>query len=225
MIQDIKFIDGTATMYKKLFMSTKEIESQLKGIDYKNFYSYYKGRVADEVEKANLPFIMLAFYHYVFVEERVPTPQDLLDEYYFLNRKSITRYGDDYINFDGRTFQKKDVDARVLRAYPSLIRDLHMFSLLSESKCFDKVSYSFVDDMNGADIVITHQGKQFIVSLFVQTKRSQEFKKYKNTVRHQYGNNEIQVPLDFALASQCGDFYLYNKTNLFYIQDQIKNWR
>ena len=223
MINDITFNSKTATMTKTFSMTPKCIEEQLMDIDYINFYAPYKKCVNDAVEKAPLPFIMLAFYHFVFVEEIIPTPRELLDEYYFLNRRVFKKINDSTILFNGVTLNKCDIDARVLRAYPSLIRDWHMLSMLNESKYFTNVFYSFVDDMNGVDITVESSGKKFVISLFVKTKRSQDFKNYKNTVRHQYGDNEIQMPLDLSTARSCGDFYLYNKSDVEYIKNYISN--
>lgn len=223
MIKDIVFNSDNAVLSKKFSMSSVEIEEQLKHIDYVKFYSPYKRCVSDSVEKASLPFIMLAFYHYIFVEEMVPTPKDLIDEYYFLNRKVFSEINPTTILYNGMTYRKKDIDARVLRAYPSLIRDWHMLAMLNESKYFTEVKYSFIDDMNGVDITLTANDKKFDVSLFVKTKRSQEFKQYKNTVRHQYDKNEIQMPLDFSVAKMCGDFYLYTKADVDYINNCVLN--
>ena len=56
----------------------------------------------------------------------------------------------------------------------------------------------------------------------VQTKRSLFFKKRKNEIRHQYGDNEIQIKLDLKKAKTIGDFYVYDKSHTVTLIRTIK---
>ena len=82
--------------------------------------------------------------------------------------------------------------------------------------------YSCNEDIAGRDIKIVHNGQEYIVSLMVQTKRSLFFKKRKNEIRHQYGDNEIQIKLDLKKAKTIGDFYVYDKSHIATLIRTIK---
>lgn len=132
-----------------------------------------------------------------------------MNEYYSLNANELVISGEQVLYRD-RTFKKLDLDARVLRTYPSLIRDYHFYLMLLKENCFDKVVYSCKNDIAGKDLIVQHKGKEYVVSLFVKTRRSNFFKGIKNAFRHKYDKNEIQVPLDLNSAEKCGDFFVYS---------------
>ena len=132
-----------------------------------------------------------------------------MNEYYSLNANELVISGEQVL-YRNRTFKKLDLDARILRTYPSLIRDYHFYLMLLKEKFFDKVVYSCKNDIAGKDLIVQHKGKEYVVSLFVKTRRSNFFKGIKNAFRHKYGANEIQVPLDLNAAEKCGDFFVYD---------------
>lgn len=132
-----------------------------------------------------------------------------MNEYYSLNANELV-ISEEQVLYRNRTFKKLDLDARVLRTYPSLIRDYHFYLMLLKENCFDKVVYSCKNDIAGKDLIVQHKGKEYVVSLFVKTRRSNFFKGIKNAFRHKYDKNEIQVPLDLNAAEKCGDFFVYS---------------
>ena len=209
-IKDIKFMNGEGYLLKEMPLSLEECESQMKEIDYDHFYDAYRSH-RDEagVEKTQFPSIIYAFYSIVFNLSKIPTPPELLNEYYSLNANELVISGEQVL-YRKRTFKKLDLDARVLRTYPSLIRDYHFYLMLLKENCFDKVVYSCKNDIAGKDLIVQHKGKEYVVSLFVKTRRSNFFKGIKNAFRHKYGANEIQVPLDLNAAEKCGDFFVYD---------------
>lgn len=213
-IKDIKFMNGEGYLLKNLSFSLCECEDQMKQIDYDQFYDAYRShRDETGVEKTQFPPIIYAFYSIVFNYCKVPTPIELLDEYYLINATELLVDGE-IIIYGDKIFKKIDLDARILRTYPSLIRDYHFYLMLVETGCFDKVVYSCKNDILGKDLVIQHQGREYVVSLFVKTRRSNFFKTIKNAFRHVYDNNEIQLPLDLSSARKCGDFFVYNPSDV-----------
>ena len=213
-IKDIKFMNGEGYLLKDLPLSLHECEKQMMEIDYDHFYDAYRSH-RDEagVEKTQFPSIIYAFYSIVFNLNKIPTPTEVLNEYYSLNANELLINGD-LVVYRNRSFKKVDLDARVLRTYPSLIRDYHFYLMLTKENCFDKVIYSCKNDIAGKDLIVQHKGKEYVVSLFVKTRRSNFFKSIKNAFRHKYGANEIQVPLDLNAAEKCGDFFVYSKRDI-----------
>lgn len=220
-IKDIKFMNGEGYLLKDLSLSFEEYENQMRQIDYDRFYDKYRScRDENGVEKTQFPSIIFAFYNIVFIQCKVPQPVDLLDEYYSLNEAELLIDGET-VTYQNRHFRKIDLDARILRTYPSLIRDHHFFLMLSKDGCFDRVIYSCKNDISGKDLVVQHKGKEYTISLFIKTNRSTFFKRIKNTFRHMYSSNEIPLPLDLSQAKRCGDFYIYSTEDAKYVKSVI----
>ena len=220
-IKDIKFMNGEGYLLKDLSLSFEEYEKQLRQIDYDRFYDKYRShRDENGVEKTQFPSIIFAFYNIVFTQCKVPRPVDLLEEYYLLNETELHIDGE-IVTYQSRQFKKTDLDARILRTYPSLIRDHHFFLMLSKEGCFDKVIYSCKNDIAGKDIIVQHQGKEYCISLFAKTTRSNFFKQIKNAFRHVYSSTEIPLSLDLAHARKCGDFYVYGSEDVSNVKSVI----
>ncbi len=221
-IKDVKFMNGEGYLLKDLSLSLRECEEQMRQIDYDCFYNAYRDH-KDEVgvEKTQFPSIIYAFYNIIFSFNKLPTPVELLDGYYSLNSHELSLKGEQVV-YKNRVFKKMDLDARVLRAYPSFIRDYHFYLMVVQENCFDKVVYSCKNDISGKDLIIQHEGKEYVISLFVKTRRSNLFKNIKNAIRHEYGKNEIQVPLDLSTAKKCGDFFVYSDKELDVLKKIIK---
>lgn len=220
-IKDIKFMNGEGYLLKDLPLSFEEYENQMRQINYDHFYDNFRFcRDERGVEKTQFPSIIFAFYNIIFTQCIVPHPTDLLNEYYELNASELSIH-DDTVTYKNRQFKKIDLDARILRTYPSLIRDHHFFLMLSSEGCFDKVIYSCKSDIAGKDLVIQHKGKTYTLSLFVKTNRASFFKHIKNTVRHLYSNNEIPLALDLSQANKNGDFFVYGTEDVEYVKSVI----
>lgn len=222
-IKDIKFMNGEGYLLKELPLSLSECEEQMKVIEYDRFYDAYRNsRDEDGVEKTRFPSIIFAFYNIIFIQSKIPTPTEILDEYYRLNANVLT-IKNGIVTYQNKCFKKVDLDARILRTYPSLVRDYHFYLMLVEERYFDKVIYSCKNDISGIDLLVQKQGKEYVVSLFIKTKRSKLFKEIKNTFRHRYGSNEIQLPLNLETAEKCGDFFVYSSCHVEEIKQKIKH--
>lgn len=220
-IKDIKFMNGEGYLLKDHSLSLNQYEDQIKQIDYDHFYDAYRScRDEAGVEKTQFPSIIFAFYNIVFSQGKVPSPEDLLQEYYKQYEKELLVEGET-VEYQNRHFQKKDLDARVLRTYPSLVRDHHFFLALTAEHCFDRVIYSCKNDIKGMDLIVQHKGKEYFVSLFVNTGRSTFFKRIKNAFRHTYRSKEIPLPLDINAARKCGDFFVYGTEDVEHVKSAI----
>lgn len=220
-IEDIKFLGDKVFLLKNIEITSKKLEYMIEKFAYSKFYSCYKS-VKDEIgaEKVQFPMINTVFYKYIFETDEVPSPQ-LLIELYFSFYKDLFVDNGDKICFDGKDYNKESITGRILRTYPSLVRDFHFYLLLKESKLFEKVTYSLKSDINGKDIIITHDKKEYVISLYVDTIRSRYFKEIKDTYRHDYDSNEIRVPLNLSEAKKCGDFKLYFEKHMNIVKERI----
>lgn len=220
-IKDIKFMNGECYLLKDLTLSLGQYEDQMRRIEYDSVYEPYRSCKDEKgVENTKFPSIIIAFYDIIFSQGFIPSPEQLIEAYYKLYEQEF-RLECESVIFQGRCFRKKDLDARILRTYPSLVRDHHFFLMLTAEQCFDRVIYSCKKDIKGKDLIVQHKGKEYFISLFTNTGRSNFFKKIKNTFRHIYNKKEIQMPLDFNPAKKCGDFFVYGHDDVEFVKSAI----
>lgn len=222
---DIKFRNDTAYLYKHHGMTLAGFEDQISKFEYAKLYENYRC-CKDEfgVEKEHFPAINFVFYNYIFTNDFAPAPSALID-YYFDTYKSFFLFCEDnnFIIYNGNRYDRSAVIGRILRTYPSLIRDFHFFLMLQESGKFEQVIYSCKDDINGKDITVKDNDHEYEISLLVDTNRSNFFKNIKNAFRHNYGNNEIQIRLNLKKAASCGDFFVYDESHLKQVEKIVRN--
>lgn len=221
-IKDIKFMGDSVYLLKSCTVTSEELKETVKTFDYNDLYSKYR-EYKDEggVEKTQFPPINFVFYKLVFENDGIPSPQKVLDIYFELYSDKIKVY-EESAEMGGTSYNLNALKARILRTYPSLLRDFHFYLMLKECGCFDRVTYSCADDIKGIDITIVHKKKTYIISLFTDTKRSWGFKRIKNIFRHKYGQNEIKVPMVLDQADKCGDFMLYKESDVKSVINKIR---
>ncbi|HKL40851.1 MAG TPA: hypothetical protein VJ894_09230, partial [Cryomorphaceae bacterium] len=165
-----------------------------------------------KVEKAKLPPFALAFYYHLFSRRCIPTEEELYHRYLSFSGKPMN---EEELLIDDEAYSVEGVKARLLRTYPSLIRDFHLYLLLCESGKFENVTYSLSQDYyRGLDLCVYLSGKAFHLSLFIKTKRASLFKKRK-VFRHDYKNvTEIELALDFHSLVKHGEIALCTKSHV-----------
>lgn len=224
-IKDIRLINGIAYLEKKdgtvfekyLPISLRKCEEKIETIRY----TPYRDALDEEgVEKTQFPPIIFPFYNTIFCKGWIPYVPTLLAAYYEMYSDEILVNGET-VTFQGQTFRKRDVDGRILRTYPSLLRDFHFYLTLVKEDCFDEVCYSCQTDITGKDIVIRHNDYEYEISLFANTKRSRKFKGIKNQYRHTYGK-EIQLSLNMNKAKKCGNIFVYGEEEVEIIKNEIR---
>ena len=72
---------------------------------------------------------------------------------------------DENVVMGGTSYNLNALKARILRTYPSLLRDFHFYLMLKECNSFDKVTYSCADDIKGTDITIVHKSTLSIMPI------------------------------------------------------------
>ena len=213
-ITDIELKGDQISVSRSLDISLKEAEEEITKLDYSGV-----GLSKDpKVEKAKLPPFALAFYYHLFSQRSIPTERELFDRYVSFSGTAEEAE----VVIEDVSYPLEGLRARLLRTYPSLIRDFHFYLLLQESKHFDSVGYSLSKDYyNGLDLTVTHFDQTYHLSVFVQTARSTEFKKKKYT-RHDYsGVKEIAIPLAFRSLKKLGQIYVCTLAHVQLILDQI----
>lgn len=220
-ILDIAFSNDQVYMLRDFRLTVEECQNQISKISYETFYDHYRNFCDEKhVENTNLPYAVFPFYAFVFKHNAIPHPSEFLDEYFILYDESFDVIDKEKIKYNGLVLDKRAVIARVLRAYPSIIRDFHFYIMLSNEKCFDRVKYSCVSDIEGIDLIVAHDNRKYHLALYLGTRRAKAFKIIKNFFRHKKVR-EIEMPLAIDKAYRCGDIYLYTKDNMEIIKQKI----
>ena len=193
--------------------TSKEIEDQissysLKFIDVRD----------EEVEwKMSVPMFVTSFYRYVSENKKIPTQRDLWIKYegdnteWFLE-KSLDKE------------KKRALGARLYRAYPSLVRDIHMLFLLRETKLFKEVLYSIsLDVMAGIDLIAFGNKNKYGIRLFVNTPNSDKAMEKKQDRHKNVGYLiYVNIPLSLSTAKKCGEFYVYSDNEIEQMKTTIR---
>jgi len=171
-------------------LSTQVIEAALRQ------YQYQRPTVLDrEAESGGFPPFVQPFYLWLVEYGVIPTPQEHIGLYFAL-----------YPGADNG--HRAGLEARIRRAWPSLVRDQHLVALLREAGM--RVTYSLDWDRAGVDVTVwppPESGRApLFVHAFVQTARSAAYRKQKVTgVRH------FDLPLDPSEAQVAGNVWLYQR--------------
>lgn len=222
-IKDIKFYDNNVYLLKTCSLTSEKFKNIVKEFKYEDLYAKYKAYKDEKrVEKTKFPAINVAFYKHIFENDTVPSPEGMLELYFDLYSDRV-KIVEDKVIFNNDEYSLNALKARILRTYPSLIRDFHFYLMVKEANVFDKVTYSCADDINGTDVAITHQKVKYTVSLYTKTERSLKFKQIKDKFRHQYDENEIRIKLNLSKAYDCGQIKLYTQSDVDFVKKRIIN--
>ena len=167
-----------------------------------------------------LPPIALIFYSYLFETGTIPSDITLVEEY--LKQPCFDPLPTDNVelNYNGKIeiLSVEGVSARVLRTYPSLVRDLHFYLLLKESELFPAVRYSFKSDYyDKVDLTVQYNDKWYHIGLMLGSKRSLYYK-IKKVFRHK-PIDTIDIELHPEDAVHVGDYHLYS---MYHIERLVK---
>ena len=112
--------------------------------------------------------------------------------------------------------------ARLKRAYPSLVRDNHLFLKLQEA--FERVERDdTLDEFSGVDFVIHQAGRVFHIHAYTNTRRGRQWRQTKQD-RHAADPNVTII--DFALnlneAKPVGQFLLYSDRTVARLRTEVE---
>ena len=101
--------------------------------------------------------------------------------------------------------------AKVTRAYPSLVRDVHLTCLLQEAGL--QAHYSLRNDRWGADVTVELPAGKVYVHCYVDTARGRAFRQEKND-SHWFRGRHVDLPLREHEARKVGAFWLYSEMHV-----------
>lgn len=225
---DIKMQGNRMVAEKNCTITSQQIFNTLKNVVYRG-----SGLQRDpKAESGGLPAIVPIFYKFVFDYCKIPT-QDQLIRFYMLNycenpnpdENNIIVFKPGYCLDSDRKYNYLGVCARLLRAYPSLIREFHLYLLCQESKKFKNVAYSLSKDFyDGLDLRIDTEKGTYYVSVFVNTARSIEHKKAKD-LRHDYSHvKEIKLGVNLQDCDAAGNFLLCGQKHIDILLNEIAKY-
>lgn len=166
----------------------------------------------DRVEYARgFPNMMLSLWSFITLHRFIPTQKEFLN--YFLRTHS------EFI----AAFNLEAVKARVLRTYPSLMRDLHFYSLTKESGVFKNVLYDAQKDTGeGVDLVVELGKQEYNVCCYVATRRSEEFRA-KKLNRRGLAPNTVELALDLDGGRDVRGWKFFDTIHVHTLQTAILN--
>lgn len=221
--QDIVIQGGTITAYyqgevypRKFSMTIAELSAVLKKMPYHGEKLPHDA----EAENMRMPPLVLTFYKHLMKAGRLLSDLELADQHlgrYYRQAEGgkvvLKEAYQEYAKLTRHPVSELGIRNRILRMYPSLVRDLHFYLLCHESGCFDKVSYSVLDDYNGYDLTVYRGGEKALVRLMADTSRSNYYNNRKYQ-RHTLDANIIDLKIKIGSKEKCGVFYLYNASHL-----------
>lgn len=161
----------------------------------------------------SFPNMMYTLWGYICTYRSFPSQRSFVSYYRLVHQEALKGYDDTAII------------ARLLRAYPSLAREIHFFQLVRESNVFNDVSYCSYDDVEGGiDFKVTLGGKEYSILCFVQTQRSLWFRKKKDFRHKNPIMNAIEMPLDLSKGKKIGNWIVYDKAQVELLLNKVINY-
>lgn len=220
MIINVEIYNDHIRQVKDLSLTVATLEEILKS--YK--YSGEGKKKEPAVENLRMPPMTLTFYSFLFDTGTIPTDMSLAEEY--LNNSAFAYIPDGKVEVDyegKRTIVTLEgLYGRILRTYPSIIRDLHFYLQLKESGLFEAVRYSVKADFEDkVDVKVQYQGAWYNIGLMLSSKRSLAFWEKKKS-RHK-PIDTIDIGLNDCPKSRVGDYDLYTHHHIQRLLKKIKS--
>lgn len=194
-----------------LGLDSGRIEKMLEGIDLRVQGAARSAVVEDGMK---LPLFNVEFYTFLKENGALPTPQEFVESYEAKAERYVRR-----MTYDTHAALK----GRLLRTYPSLVRDVHFYHFLRESGCFEKVLFVLKYDIEEkVDSFVKYRGEWYGLQLYINTARSRSYAALKPG-RRPSNSRPITaklVPLPISLRgaytveTQGEDLYLYHRREL-----------
>lgn len=156
--------------------------------------------------KMKFPMFVPSFYSFIIKRNTIPKQPEFWDYYREHNSDWFKENTSDRSTVKG-------LKARVLRSYPSLVRDVHFTKFLRErSKSAEIIYNTDLDIKHGIDLMIIYKGRNYAVNLYTQTSRA-FIGRHKKAFRHEEFSNAvyIELPVNFEGSRKSGEFFLYGE--------------
>lgn len=196
-------------------INSKQIEEQIITFDYKKNYI----RLIDTYVE-NFQFIpfMYSFYNFVLINQTIPSKEEFAKNYIRNNWQFLKTC---FIKNNNYKYYLECLISRLYRSYPSFIRDLHFAKYIQDNSNLTVFYNTDLDVKQGIDLLIN---SIFAIHLFIETNRSNNFRKIKNNRHNIDSYKHIDISLNLDKGFKCGDFILYNKQNLDNLIYNINNY-
>ena len=189
------FLDNIQDSYEEIISKLeKMVYIQPKKYDkYKSSKEEYD---IEEVYDKSLPLFSKCMTNCILIYHTIPS-QDFFTEEYFIQNI-------DFIHNNNLTSEKykEALIRRCHRAYPSLIRDLVFGKYLQEKlpKGYKVISNENLDTKAEIDLLIIGKKKNIGIHLYVDTKRSRDYRLQKNYRQRIDFENVVHVDLPINLS-------------------------
>lgn len=189
-------------IFQYIRLSYNEMVRPLK--DYKMKFSPIHN--IDAEWNIHFPILVRPFYAFIYRNHRIPEQQEYVS-YYLTENRSF---------FENEEFDHKVIEglkARLLRTYPSLVRDICFNRYVKDHAIGYKTIYNISLDVERDIDLMLYKGQNYYgVCLYTKTKRAL-YSRTKKTNRHvRFSNvNYIEILKDFKGSMQIGDFFLYGE--------------
>lgn len=225
-VKNIVIENGIIGKFKPVPFDLTELESQISKLSY----SGERLKKDERVENSKLPPFIIPFYELLYDTEKLPAETDLTNvyiaKYFDIRPDGKLRIKEKFNNagLSNESFGLEGITARLLRSYPSLIRDIHFYVLCYEKGSFDDVYYDLRSDwLKGYDLMVNDNGVQCYVKLHFDSKRGNKFENKKHR-RHDYAaKSNVTINLSIKPDNQylCGQVYLYNEAVLEQLKSEL----
>lgn len=199
-----------------LHISVRSLEEFFKNMNLSVVGQERNPYVEDQL---NPPSLVCYFYYFLYLYKRIPSQEEYMEFYYLMNSEWVNTYvGKEY----HAAFQ-----GRLSRFYPSMLRDIHFYHLLKESKRFDKVLFVLKYDLDAkVDIFIKRNGEWYGIQLRTNTRNSDKYyKKKDNRNRIHVKAKLIDIPINLnrakSLLTKGNDIKLYSDKHIKQILNKI----
>ena len=221
-IKNIELCNDSIRLTKALSLNSKTVEQSISVYPY-NGEHLNRDPFVENILR--MPPMIFSFYSFIFENNRIPSENEFIDNYllhpFF---RKITKDSFE-VEHDGKTHtvKKESLCARILRTYPSLIRDFHFYCMAKESGLFEMVYYSCKDDYyNKVDIAVKLNGKLYNLGLLLESQRSGFFLEKKQLPsRHKDSPEVIYIRLSKTNCKKCGRFWLYSESHVKDVFDYL----
>lgn len=225
-------VDDHRKVYQELRNKTSWEYIDPMGLRAETIEAFYQSSLLDVVGKEKddyienklriEPSMVGYFYYFLDCYQRIPTQMEFIKFYYLANKNWIAK------NI-GKGNYHKAFFGRLSRFYPSMLRDIHFYHVLKESKEFDKVLFSLKHDLEAKiDIFVKKNHQWYGIQLRTRTRRSNEFyekKKNRNPIHTEA--ILIDLPIDLSTAKSLNtrkdSIKLYDTYHVNQVLQEIQN--
>ena len=194
-------------------LSSLDIEEQIQ-----NYPLSFDSTKDEDAESFHFPVMVDVFYKQICELGRIQTQEEFVNSCLKDSQLKESK------------LHTKSIVARLKRAYPSLVRDLHFNKKYQETHPQNDVIYNGdLDIRYGIDSMIRSGNCYFGVNLFTDTIRANDYRGRKNN-RHQdfFNVNIVDIRLSMDDCLRVGKFFLYpniKNVDVFKLYDSQTNNR